>query len=60
MSRRKAARQILRAVARRRREAIITGHARILVVVERFAPWIIRALGRRMASRGRGYRAEPV
>jgi short-subunit dehydrogenase len=60
MSRRKAARQILRAVARRRREAIITGHGRMLVFVERLAPWIIRAAGRRMASRGRGYRPEPV
>jgi hypothetical protein len=60
MSRRKAVRQILHAVARGRREAIITGHGRILVAVERFAPWIIRAVGRRMASRGRGYRPEPT
>jgi len=60
MSRRKAARQILHAVARGRREAIITSHGRTLVLVERFAPWIIRAVGRRMASRGRGYRPEPV
>jgi len=60
MSRRKAVRQILHAVARGRREAIITSHGRILVAVERFAPWIIRAVGRRMASRGRGYRPEPV
>jgi short-subunit dehydrogenase len=60
MSRRKAARQILLAVARGRREAIITGHGRALVALERFAPWIIRAAGRRMAARGRGYRPEPV
>jgi short-subunit dehydrogenase len=60
MNRRKAARQILHAVARRRREAIITGHGRMLVFLERFAPWVIRAAGRRMASRGRGYRPEPV
>ena len=60
MSRRKAVRQILHAVARGRREAIITSHGRVLVAVERFAPWIIRAVGRRMASRGRGYRPEPV
>jgi short-subunit dehydrogenase len=60
MSRRKAARQILLAVARGRREAIITGHGRTLVALERFAPWIIRAAGRRMAARGRGYRPEPV
>jgi short-subunit dehydrogenase len=60
MSRRKAARQILRAVARGRREAIITGHGRLLIALERFAPWIIRAVGKRMAARGRGYRPEPV
>jgi short-subunit dehydrogenase len=60
VDRRKAARQILSAVARRRREAIITGHGLILVAAERFAPWIMRAVGRRMAARGRGYRREPV
>jgi short-subunit dehydrogenase len=60
MSRRKAVRQILRAVARRRREAIITGHGRVLIALERLAPWISRAVGRRMAARGRGYRPEPV
>jgi hypothetical protein len=60
MSRSKAARQILRAVARGRREAVITGHGRLLIALERFAPWIIRAVGRRMAARGRGYRPEPV
>ena len=60
MSRSKATRQILRAAARGQREAIITGHGRILVALERFAPWIIRAAGRRMAARARGYRPEPV
>jgi short-subunit dehydrogenase len=55
-----AARQMLRAVARRQREAIITGHGRMLVAVERVAPWVMRAVGRRMAARRRGYRAEPV
>jgi short-subunit dehydrogenase len=60
MSRRRAARQILRAVARRRREALITGHGRMLVALERFAPWIVRAVGRRMAARGRGYGPEPA
>jgi short-subunit dehydrogenase len=53
----KAVRQILRAVARGNREAIITGHGKILVAIERFAPWLSRALKRRLASRG-GYRAE--
>jgi short-subunit dehydrogenase len=60
VSRRKAVRQILRAVARRQREAIITGHGRILIAMERYAPWLMRAVARRMASRGGGYRAEPT
>jgi short-subunit dehydrogenase len=58
MRRNKAVRQILRAVARGRREAIITGHGKILIALERFAPWIIRGAGRKMAARGRGYRSE--
>jgi short-subunit dehydrogenase len=54
----KAVRQMLRAVARGKREAIITGHGKIFVVLERFTPWLIRAAGRRMAA-GRGsYRTE--
>jgi len=53
-----ACRQILRAVAARRAEAIITGHGKLLVAIERFAPWILRAAGRRMAARGRGHRPE--
>jgi short-subunit dehydrogenase len=60
VSRQRAVRQILRAVARRRREAVITGHGRILVGLERFAPWVMRAVGRRMAARAGGYRSEPV
>lgn len=55
-----AARQILRAVARRRREAIVTGHGKLLVALERFAPWILRTAGRVMVARGGGYRSEPV
>jgi short-subunit dehydrogenase len=50
-------RQILRAVAARRAEAIITGHGKLLVAIVRFAPWILRAVGRRMAVRG-GHRPE--
>ena len=60
VSRRTAVRQILRAVARRRREAIITGHGRMFVAMERFAPWLMRAVGRRMAARSGSYRSEPV
>jgi short-subunit dehydrogenase len=54
----KACRQMLRAVARGKREAIITGHAKAMVFLERFTPWIVRAVGRRMAARGSGYRPE--
>jgi short-subunit dehydrogenase len=53
----KAVRQILRAVARGKREAIITGHGKVLVAIERFAPWLSRAIKRRIAARG-GYRSE--
>jgi len=53
----KAARQILRAVAFGRSEAIITGHGKAFVAIERFMPWLSRALKRRLAARG-GYRSE--
>jgi short-subunit dehydrogenase len=46
----KAVRQILRAVAHGKREAIITTHGKILVALERFAPWVLRAAGKRMAA----------
>jgi short-subunit dehydrogenase len=54
----KAVREILRAVARGKREAIITGHGKALVALERFAPWILHAAGRKMASGRGGYRQE--
>jgi short-subunit dehydrogenase len=54
---RKAVRQILRAVARGKPEAIITGHGKILVALERLVPWLSRAVKRRIAARG-GYRSE--
>jgi short-subunit dehydrogenase len=43
----RAARQILRAVARGKRELIVTGHGKALVLLQRFQPWIIRALADR-------------
>jgi short-subunit dehydrogenase len=52
-----AVRQILRAVARGKSEAIVTGHGKILVALERFFPWLSRAVKRRIAARG-GYRSE--
>lgn len=51
-------RQILRAVAAGRAEAIVTGHGKLLVAISRFAPWILRIAARRMAARGRGHRPE--
>jgi short-subunit dehydrogenase len=53
----KAVRQMLRAVARGKPEAIITGHGKLLVAIERFTPRLARAFKRRMAARG-GYRSE--
>jgi short-subunit dehydrogenase len=52
-----AARRILRAVARGRAQAIITGHGKILVAIERFTPLLSRAIRRRLAARG-GARSE--
>jgi short-subunit dehydrogenase len=51
MSTPRAARQILSAVARGKRERIITLHGRIGVAIERFAPWMNRALARGIAAR---------
>ena len=47
----KAVRQTLKAVAQGKREQILTGHGKVLVLVERFAPWMIRAVARRMAAK---------
>lgn len=55
----KAVRQILRAIAKGKREAIITGHGKALVFLERFIPWVMRAAGRKMAAGRGGYRSEP-
>lgn len=52
----KAVHQILRAVAAGKREAIITGHGKILVALERFMPWVLRIAGRKMAAGRGGYR----
>jgi short-subunit dehydrogenase len=55
----RAVRQILRAIAKGKREAIITGHGKALVFLERFMPWVIRAFSRRIAAGRGGYRSEP-
>lgn len=48
-----AAQHIVRAVARRRREAVITGHAKVVVFLQRHVPWLIAAGVRRLGLRGR-------
>src|SRR5262249_25800469 len=54
----KAARQMLLAIAGARREVIITGHGKILVAVERLMPWILRAVGKRLAAGSGNNRSE--
>ena len=54
----KATRHILRAIAHGKREAIITGHGKALVFLERFMPWMLRAAGRKIAAGRGGYRTE--
>ncbi len=56
-----AVQNMLRAIARGKREVIITGHGKVFVILERFFPWVLRAAARRMAAtRGGGYRTEPT
>jgi short-subunit dehydrogenase len=49
----KAVREILRAVARGKREQIVTLHGKVLVALQRFQPWLIRALAEKFAPRSR-------
>jgi short-subunit dehydrogenase len=53
----KAVGQMLDAMAQGKGEVIITGHGKVLVALERFAPWAMRAFGR-LVARSRGYRSE--
>jgi short-subunit dehydrogenase len=48
-----ACRLMLRAIARGQREVIITQHGKLLVAVERFAPWVLRAVGNQMMKKGK-------
>lgn len=57
--RQQAVGQMLRAISRGQREAIITGHGKLFVALERFAPWVLRAAAHRMAATRGGYRTEP-
>jgi short-subunit dehydrogenase len=49
----RAARQIVRAVARRRREAVITGHGKLAIFLQRHAPWLVAWGVRAVAARRR-------
>ena len=48
-----AARKIVSAVARRRREVVITGFGKAVVVLQRHMPWLSAALIRRFGIKGR-------
>ena len=56
MSTERAARQIVRAIARRRREVVVTGHGKAIVFLHRHAPWLTTAVIRTFGVRSR---AEP-
>lgn len=47
----RAARAMLRAIERRRPEAIITGHGKVMVQLVRHAPWTMRLMTRMLAPR---------
>lgn len=49
----RAARQIVRAIARRRREVVITAHGKLAVFVQRHAPWLVAAVIRAAGVRSR-------
>jgi short-subunit dehydrogenase len=48
-----AARKIVSAVARRRREVVITGFGKAAVALQRHVPWLLAAIIRRFGIRGR-------
>jgi NADP-dependent 3-hydroxy acid dehydrogenase YdfG len=49
----RAARLIVRAAARRRREVVITGHGKVTVFFQRHVPWLVDAVVRRFAVASR-------
>jgi short-subunit dehydrogenase len=53
MSAERAARKIVTAVARRRREAVITGFGKLAVFLQRHVPWLVAAGISRFAIKGR-------
>jgi NAD(P)-dependent dehydrogenase (short-subunit alcohol dehydrogenase family) len=55
-----AARKIVRAIARGRREIILTGHGKLAVFLQRFAPWTLTLFFRWSGYRGRREPGSPV
>ena len=53
MSTARAARQIVLAIARRRREVVVTGHGKAVVFLHRHAPWLTSAVIRKFGVRSR-------
>ena len=43
--------EILRAVARGKREQIVTAHGKVFVALDRFFPWVTRAHAERISAR---------
>jgi short-subunit dehydrogenase len=55
----RAARVIVRAIARRRREVVVTGHGKVAVWLARHVPWLLAFTLERGAYRSRGEPADP-
>lgn len=49
----RAVRKILRAIARGKREEVVTLHGKALVKTQRFVPWIVRALAKKFTPQSR-------
>jgi short-subunit dehydrogenase len=56
----RAARHIVRAVARRRRAVVVTAHGRAAVLVHRHAPWLLTWIVERFGLRTRGEPRRPA
>ena len=52
----KAAREMIRAIDKRKPEAIITGHGKVFVKLERHTPWLVSGVIKRL---GLSTRKEP-
>jgi hypothetical protein len=55
----RAARSIVRGIARRRREVVVTPLGKVAVFFQRHAPWLVSAAIRRFGVRSRAEPARP-